>query len=186
MSTNNFSFENILVVIPDFKFDNRCLDEECPHFEEEGIHCEHVSDYYDYDTEGFKMYIKEVQDQLVKIGFDSCDRYDNDRNYGGNIIAELCLRNNSETSTRTIEVVIRSGYYDGANIDYKIIEDDDYLYEDNTKGRAREMKALQNKVDKIIPKIKKILRKNGTELLKVGQFSNGEAVYELKNKKAKK
>ena len=33
MSTNNFSFENILAVVPDFKFDNRCLDEDCPFFE---------------------------------------------------------------------------------------------------------------------------------------------------------
>ena len=184
MSTNNFSFENILVVIPDFKFDNRCLDEECEFFEVdlEGGEpkCEHCSNYYEWDTEGFKMYIQEVQEQLQKIGFDSCDRNDNDRNCGGNIIAELCLRNKSETSSRTIEVVIRSGYYDGANIDYKIIEDDDYYDGDYTKGRAREMKALQNKVDKIIPKIKKILRKNGTELLKVGQFSNGEAVYKKK------
>ncbi len=186
MGTNNYSFKNILVVTPDFKFDNRCLDEECEHFEEEGIHCKHVSDYYDYDTEGFNEYVEDIQSQLQKIGFENCDINDGDRNYGGKIISELCLRNKSETSARTIEVVIRSGYYSGENIDYTIIEDDDYYGWDYTKGRAREMKALQNKVDKIIPRLEKILRKNGTELLKVVQFSNGEAVYELKNKKTKK
>lgn len=168
MSTNNFKFENILVVVPDFKFDNRCMDEECPHFEEEGMHCEHVDTYYEYDTEGYKMWLEEVQEQLAKIGFESDDRQDSDRNYGGSIVATWSIVDNDDNCV-SIEIVIRNGYYDGTNIDYRVTETEMDI-----------SKTIQKMLDKKIKQVEKILRKNGTEMLKVGQFSNGEAVYKLK------
>lgn len=169
MSTNNFKFENILVVVPDFRFDNRCMDEECPHFEEEGVHCEHVDTYYEYDIEGYKMWKEDVQEQLEKIGFSSCDRTDSDRNYSGDIIACFTFYDKHDYF-KEIQVVIRNGYYDGMNIDY-IVSDD---------GCYEETKTMKKQVDAKIKKLEKILRKNGTEMLKVGQFSNGEAVYKRK------
>lgn len=170
MSTNNYKFENILIVIPDFKFDNRCLNEECEHFEEEGIHCEHVSDYYDFDTEGFNMYIKDIQSQLKKIGFDDCGGYEKDSSYLGKIIASIELLDKNDDVYKSMNVVVRSGYYSGENIDYTI--------EDNSNDKP--IAKLDKKFDTIINKVKKILRASGTELLKVAQFSNGEAVYKKK------
>jgi len=175
MSTNNFKFENILAVTPDFKFDNRCGDEECEHFEEElnggEATCEHVETYYEYDTEGYKMWVAEVQEQLEKIGFSSCDRYDNERNYTGQIIADFNVFDTHGDIYKTIEVVIRNGYYTGSNMDYNII-DGDY---------QKELKKLDKKIESKCNRLEKVIRKNCTELLKVGQFSNGEAVYKLKN-----
>jgi len=84
-----------------------------------------------------------------------------------------------------LEVVIKSGYYSGANIDYTIDGDFGIENEQNKKQIAH-YEAMHRKLDRMVEKTKKILRKNGTEMLKVGQFSNGEAVYELKNKKSKK
>jgi hypothetical protein len=168
MSTNNFKFENILVVIPDFKFDNRCMDEDCEHYESEGVNCEHVDTYYEYDTEGYNMYVKDMQEQLTKIGFTSRDSWNHDNNYNGYIIADWVIED-KEGNLKVLEVVIRNGYYDGANIDYTIIE-----------GEYTGNKTLDKKFESQVKKLEKLLRKNGTELLKVGQFSNGEAVYQLK------
>lgn len=177
MSTQNFKYENVLITIPDFKFDNRCMDEECPHYEEEGNHCEHVSDHYDYDTEAYEIYVQEVQEQLKKIGFEDCDSFKNDRNYGGKIISSYCLLDKNDDVYKAVEVVIRNGYYHGANIDYTIEDSTESIYgsNDNTK-----IKTLDKKFDAKIVKLEKILQKNGTELTRVGVFSNGEAVYKLK------
>lgn len=172
MSTNNFKYENILVVIPDFNFDNRCMNEDCEHFESEGINCEHVNTYYEFNTEDYNMYVKDLQEQLQKIGFDSCDRNDNDRSYSGQIIAEWSIYDKNG-NIKDIEVVIRSGYYQGANIDY-IITEGDYDY--------TETKTMKKKIEVKIRQLEKILRKNGEEYLKVASFSNGEAFYKKLNK----
>lgn len=174
MSTNNFKFENILIVLPDFKLDNRCLDEECEFFEVdlEGGEpkCEHVSNYYDFDTEGFNMWVSDMKSQLEKIGFEDWDSYDNNRNYNVLTIATWSIEDKNGNK-KEIEVVIRNGYYDGANIDY-FINNCDYSY--------IETQTMKKKIDSKIKQLEKVLRKNGTELLKVGQFNNGEAVYKLK------
>lgn len=169
MSTNNFKYENILVVIPDFVFDNRCMDEDCEHFESEGVNCEHVDTYYEYDTEGYDMYVEDLQEQLEKIGFDGCDKWESGRD-GGKIIADWSIED-KEGNLKVLEVVIRSGYYDGANIDYTI--HDNY-------GEFKSNKTLDKKFEAKCKAVEKILRKNGKELTKVAQFSNGEAIYQLK------
>lgn len=168
MSTNNFKYENILVVIPDFKFDNRCLNEECEYFEREGVNCEHVDTYYEFDTEGYNMYVKDLQEQLQKIRFNSCNRSDR---YEGSIIADWSIEDKNG-NLKTVEVVIRNGYYEGANIDYSI-EDDGYY---------KETKTREDKIASKVRQLEKILRKNGEEYLKVASFSNGEAVYKKLNK----
>jgi len=172
MSTNNYKWKNVLVVVPEFKFDNRCMDEECSHYEEELTDgeplCEHCDNYYDYDTEGFKMYVEEVQEELSKIGFESCDEMDNERNYEGNIISQLSYMDSHDNIIATIQVVIRNGYYDGMNIDYTL----EYQM-DTTKSMEQKIATLCNKVAKI-------LKASGTELQQLGTMSNGEGVYQLK------
>lgn len=168
MSTNNFSFENILVVLPDFSFYHESEGCDCEDKDEKGI-CKMQGEYVGFDQYAYDEWIEDMQSQLEKIGFDSCDRWDRNRNYEGKIIAEWSVYDKNENK-KSIEVVVRSGYYEGANIDY-VIEDDGY-YE--------ETKANEKKIASKINRLEKILRKNGTEMLKVGQFSNGEAVYKLK------
>lgn len=164
MSANNFKFENILVVLPSFNFDYKkpcnCCDSE---------DCEYAELDSQFDENAYHFWIEDMQEQLEKIGFSSCDRWDRNRNYEGKIIAEWSVYDKND-NRKDIEVVVRSGYYEGANIDY-VIEDDGY-YE--------ETKANEKKIASKINRLEKILRKNGTEMLKVGQFSNGEAIYKLK------
>jgi len=168
MSTCNFSYDNILVVIPDFTFKNVCMDEECPHFEEEEkcIHTE-GGNYYDYDTEGYNIYVSNIQKQLSKIGYTGCDRWDNNRNYEGKIISYCNIEDKKGNIYQKIEVIIRNGYYEAQNIDY--VHD----YEDNIPDTKYLQKRLLSKIEKT----KKILLKNGTEYYKAYQFSNGEAGY---------
>lgn len=174
MSTNNFKFKNILITLPSFNYDykkpcNCCNDEDCEFAELDS----------EFDEDAYNEYVKDLQTQLAKIGFDSCYQLDNDRNYNGTKIARYGLEDNDGMIV-WLEVVIRAGYYDGANVDYTIDGDWGGLDEgDYTKARAKKYASLHNKLDKQVARLEKILRKNGTEMLKVGQFSNGEAVYKL-------
>lgn len=169
MSTNNFKYENVLVVLPDFNFYHESEGCDCEDKDEKGI-CKMQGDYVDFDKYAYDEYIGDMQSKLEKIGFSSCERWDNDRNYGGKIIAEWSIYDKND-NRKDIEVVVRSGYYNGANIDYTITEGDYDYTETNT---------MKNKIDSKIRRLEKILRKNGTEMLKVAQFSNGEAMYQLK------
>lgn len=171
MSTNNFSFNNILVVIPDFNFYHESEGCDCENKNEDGV-CKRAGDYIDFDQWGHDNYIEEVQKQLQEIGFDSCDKYENGGSYGGKVIAQYGVEDKTGM-IKWLEVVIRSGYYSGANIDYTI--DGDFA-----DGIPRT--ALDKTFNRLVRQTEEILRKNGTEMLKVGQFSNGEAFYELKNK----
>lgn len=162
MSTNNFKFENILIAVPDFSVI------------EDG-------DFIGFDTFAYDEWQGELQDELIKIGFEDCDKYDGDRNYGGRIISRYGLED-TDGMIVWLEVVVRDGYYGGQNVDYTIDGDFGIENEQNKKQVAH-YEAMHRKLDKMKAKVEKILRNYGTELLKVGQFSNGEAVYELKNKK---
>lgn len=171
MGANNFAFDNVLAVVPDFDLENRCMDEGCHNFEgEDETACEHGGGYYDFDTEGFNMFIDEVRANLVKVGFEEKTGSDNNRNYTGNYIAEKTIYNSKEEIYKTIIVLWRAGYYNGANIDY-IIEDE---------GEANETKFLENKLKVNERKAKKVILKHCTELSQLGTMSNGEAVYKLK------
>lgn len=167
MSTNNFKFENILIAIPDFNIVTE--DEE----------------YIGYNESAHHDYITDVQSQLEKIGFESCDKWDNDRSYNGNIIASWGLQDNKDLMIKYLEVVVRGGYYGGANIDY-IIDGDFGVENEQNKKQIAHYEALNRKFDRMVEKTEKILRKNGTELLKVAQFSNGEAAYEVKKQHGKR
>lgn len=97
---------------------------------------------------------------------------------GGHIVAKWGLLDN-DGMIKWLEVVIRSGHYSGMNIDYTIDGDFGIEREQNKKQVAH-YEAMNRKFDRQKRKVEKILRENGKELLKVGQFSNGEAVYKLK------
>jgi len=171
MSTQNFKFENVLIKIPDFNMFHEC-DGMCE------SDCDRADEQAEFDDFGYGEYIADVQSQLQKIGFDSCKKSDNDRNYPGTIISK-CGLEDKDGMIVWLEVVIRSGYYDGGNIDYTIDGDFGIENEQNKKQVAH-YEAMHRKLDKLVEKTVKVLRKNGTEMLRVGVFSNGEAVYKLK------
>ena len=103
--------------------------------------------------------------------------------------------------TVSIEILMRSGYYEGANLDYEInynidsIEFDDpedafqaYIDVatwsfDMSKGLAtiqakNAVKRLENISNELIEKVEKILKDNCTHVLQVSAiFSNGETWY---------
>ena len=103
--------------------------------------------------------------------------------------------------TVSIEVLMRSGYYEGANLDYEInynvesVEFDDlseafqayfdvatYDFDMNkglakiqAKNAANRLKAMS---EELIENVEKILKANCTHVLQVSaQFSNGETLY---------
>ena len=167
MSTNNFKYDNILVVAPDFNLYHQCDEQGDEGCEKD---CESNGEFIEFDNFAYDCYVKDVQDDLEKIGFETCDKYETGGD-GGKIIASLGVED-STGMIKYLDVVIRSGYYDGINIDYIINGE----FADDAKYR----KSLDKKFDALVIKTEKILRKNGTEMLKVEQFSNGEAVYKKK------
>jgi hypothetical protein len=119
--------------------------------------------------------LKEELQGKFKEGYES-DEYMNDglsRSYGGKEIFRIPVTTNQGETYRMIIVYYRGGYYGGANIDYYVSQDGYYAEPKGTKTLDKEI-ASQSK------KIEKILRKYGTELTKVANFSNGEAVYKVK------
>lgn len=168
MSTNNFRFKEILVVCPDFNFYHDC--EWCGCEKDESGRCSQDGEWESFDDFAYDEYVKDMQNRLEKIGFYSMDKLDGESSYGGRIIAEMDFYHKDEVY-KTISVVIRSGYYDGANIDYTV----------EASGYTDGTKTLDKKIDNKCNRLKKILTKyGGEEYLKVGQFSNGEAVYKKK------
>lgn len=180
MSTNNFSFENILVVIPDFNFYHESEGCDCEDKDEKGV-CKMQGEYVDFDQYGYEEYKNDMQSYLetMKIAkniyYNNLDKWDNNN---GRIIGEFIINDKNENHFTKINVVIRNGYYEGANIDYTIDKDRDYY---NYPLSASEMFKLDKQLQVLLKKIEKVLVKyGGEEYLKVGQFSNGEAVYKKK------
>lgn len=151
MSTNNFSWDNILVVV------------DTDDWDENGMDCEMLEDDIQYMLlpikEGYKV-----------------DKWEEGRRGGRKIWAVDIARYYKEQGTliyKTIYIVLRSGYYSGMNIDY-IIEDGEDI------DTFKSVRGLEKEVEKMSRKIAKILRRCGTELVQLGSFSNGEAVYQVK------
>jgi hypothetical protein len=124
------------------------------------------------------------------------------RSFSGSVIGGV----SEEKTYMGVEVrvkliaVIRSGYYQGANLDYEIeysadgYENDEFdgvidewvyqanKYNNNGLVQANRSKVenwLENTKNEMIEKLEKIYSEySDVKLVKVGQFSNGEAVYE--------
>jgi hypothetical protein len=130
---------------------------------------------------------------------------DDHRNFYGSALGRYLLDKDYMGITIEIEltVLMRSGYYEGCNLDYNIDihvdghshDDVDYAIDEweyqankwNNAGlvKANKSKAqvwLENTLHKMSGEIESMLAYHcGVELVKVAQFSNGEAVYERVN-----
>ena len=116
--------------------------------------------------------IQEDLQNVFKDGYEISE-YINDRSYGGRYVFAVPVYTKGSELYKKIKVYYRGGYYSGANIDYIVGECE--LYDE-----VETLETLDAKVERYCKSIEKILRTYGTELLKVAQFSNGEAVYKVK------
>ena len=116
---------------------------------------------------------------MPKLG----DYLGNDRNFQGH---ELLTGYKEQDKLMYTTITIRAGYYSGACIDFEQDEDKAYEYEnDKYIGRPKD-EQLKKRVEKILERERKIANKildklikdyGYVEIKKIGQFSNGEAVY---------
>lgn len=142
MSTNNFNFKNICVVVKDE---------------------EYYDGYVEDSAEFLKEKIKglEVQVPAKWLG--------NDSRVLGYVDFE---RSNGEHYAR-IYITLNSGYYADACLDYVVEREDDSVL----------LNTIETKIDSKGRAIAKALRTMGQEVIKVAQFSNGEAVYKAIKRK---
>lgn len=145
MSTNNFNFKNICVVVSD-------------------------DDYYDGYVEDSAEFLKEkIKGVEVQV---PAKWLGNDSRVLGYVDFE---KSNGEHYAR-IYVTLNSGYYADACLDYVVERESDY-------GYIEVSKSIETKIDSKCRAIAKALRTMGQEVIKVAQFSNGEAMYKAIKRK---
>jgi hypothetical protein len=177
MSTNNFSYENICVVVhsPLLYGCDTCEIEQ----KDSSVCTGCGGDMYDYTDENIQSdidYYKNTLEQSIN-DFSSTDKKEWYNNYL--LLGKVILDRLDSSNYTVIYVTYNPGYYNAACLDYTV---DRIIYEDDSDKQAKEEgKRILSKCKEI----EKVLRTFGTEIKKVGQFSNGEAVYKLVDNKQK-
>lgn len=170
MSTNNFAYDNICVVVHN---DTEYYCGDCDVYQTNESKCEkcgeemqddNVEDFYDADISNWGDILEERIKGFTKGG----KLRDSNRNYPRAVLGSIDVYKASGDLYATIYAVYTSGYYSGACLDY-VIEYDEY---------DEQLKSYDARVQKKCDYLAKILRTFGTEVRRVAVFSNGEAVYE--------
>lgn len=169
MSTNNFSYENICVVVHN---DTEYYCEDCEVYQMNNSTCEScgndsmsdnaISDFWEDDL----VYFADTLSEKIKGFQKELNRKWTRRE--ALILGDCTFYKPDGEHYATIYVTYKSGYYAGACLDYSIERED----EDN------QLKTYEDKIYTKCNAIEKVLRTMGTEVRKVAQFSNGEAVYQ--------
>lgn len=190
MGTNNFAVRNASRY---FVIEGWYEDEETG----EEVHYEQ----WDWDAE-----IDYIQEALKEKGYGTNGDYTNDnRNFPAQYLAHKYNSKNFMGIEMYVEVtsVIRSGYYQGANLDYEInvsmeghgghdLDEitEEYLFEmieDYNDGENRGMMRINairannwitREVEQLTEEIEKVFDHMTTPYVKTGGFSDGTAVYE--------
>lgn len=169
--------------------ENGCDD---PDFEEE-------SEYSQPEQWECEDFINQLQDDLQTQGFDSLDFWDNERNYSGKYIAEKTISKQycGIWAEVNIKVIIRSGYYEGANLDWEVTKSfnsggcedlseseifDELVWCEVNKGLATIMtpyiiRWMDNESINLIEETEKFFEKVSMPLVVSARFSNGETWY---------
>ncbi len=151
MGTCNFSFENICVAV--------------------GVGEEWEDYHYDDLKESVVDDLGEAFKKVWGTRATDADGSDYDRNYSGSRIAEVDINHPRDFRVyRRITIWLRSGYYEGACLDYEIEEVDDC-------SDLRGTKTLDKHVDKCEKIVSSVLKRHGDELQVSARFSNGETWY---------
>lgn len=161
MSANNFYFKNFLYAVDDTD-------------DIDGIEYEYTKEAILEDLEADEYLASRCK------GIQSNEDSDELRSYPSSHLQEYLVDESKKYENFfTVEVVVRSGYYSGYNFDVNIVEYDTWGNFINVNHKDYEMtKKQKDQLNKILQNISKVLANHTTELKKVGQFSNGEAVYE--------
>lgn len=192
MGTNNFysNAKTIFAVLMDYE--DKVFDENGePTGETEMRSCE------EWEYQDLKDYAIELMEES-KFSYSDSGNFSNNRNFEGTLLGSLNV--DKSFGDMLIEVrinaVIRSGYYEGANLDYEVEYyagsgyDDhiNFAYEfeshsDMGAGMQKiQLKNAERWAEKITEELEEELERIFTQLStpynKVGQFSNGEAVYQ--------
>ena len=196
MATSNFhdsDASKIYAVL--MNYDSYICDEDGNETDEtETVSC----DEYDYEN---LMY--ELKEAFKKLGTYS-DHGDDERelrSFRSHVIgtvSESKLFLDQEVSV-DLTLVIRSGYYEGANLDYNLSYGiynsyqqkadntndiiDEFIYNADNKGMAKiqaknVLKWLENTENKLREQVENIYESFSTPLKVVARFSNGETMYQ--------
>lgn len=146
--------------------------------------------------------IRSELETVDRISYEQLDdNEDGLRSYPGQVIAGLTLKNSREDIYAECKIVARSGYYSGVNFDPviafynagtgeyverdeldadEVISAAEYTHDRQISRKAAEatVRRLERDAATLEKLAGEVLKKYTTPLIKVGQFSNGEAVYE--------
>lgn len=141
--------------------------------------CEIENDF-DYND------LKENLDSILEENdYFSDESYNDNRNFRGLFIGKktFTFSNKTKEVSAIIKPIIRSGYYQGVNLDYEFEIIDEYGYElnDYEKGTKTIFQKAQKALHKEIKNLEKIFSEIGTPLNVVARFSNGETIYQKAN-----
>lgn len=161
MSTNNFYYNNVLFTVDDTDDD--------------------YGEIYEINK---SFLLDDLQnDKYLAKRYGYHDETDNDElhSYSSTKIAEYFTDESIKYNNYyTVEVVVRTGYYSGYNYDYNIIEYslDGYIVSVNEYENCKTTTKQSKQIENITKRITRILNNHSTELTKIGQLDNGEAIYQ--------
>lgn len=218
MGTSNFAYRDRL-----FAVSLNCDCAKCAEEEDEVYHgCDCSSSYYDDLLDNIRSTMNGMAKKTknkITVTFDaypaSHEEYTNDNhNYGGRILGRIIATSDffGQEIKLVKRVIVRSGYYDGANIDhdlemssehtyeFKIAKDDDFkqcvesVIEDfvwqETMTKAQGAQHLKNMIKRfeamqtaLDDAFEYIATQNATEYEVSARFSNGETWYKPKEVK---
>jgi len=174
MGTNNFLNKNAKYFLS-----------SCPYI----YTCE-IKDDFEYSD--LKDNLNCEIDNIKNYEIEKNDCYDNERNFCGTYINKIIHR--LKEASLIINPIIRSGYYEGCNLDYEIeILDYSGYKVDSIQDLINDLKAdnlpyklIEKSFNKhlklMVNELEKIFENYSTPLNKIAQFSNGEAVYKQINR----
>lgn len=164
-----------------------------------------LQDIEDADTYDFEKdcLIEELTDKLEAIDYGEDSGHVKDRNYPAKIVASKTVEKDyaGVTFGFSLQVVIRSGYYEGCNLDFNLLNvegyEDTYTYicgeqairedlnllTDLNKGmvniQARNIaKWIRAALKHEIEQLEQVFAEVSEPYRVVGRFSNGETLYE--------
>jgi hypothetical protein len=198
MATNNFHNKNASKIYAVL------MNREQPILDDEGNETDETEYVYadEWECEDLLSNVKSEMETLAKkhktISFHKGGNADFLRSFDGSIIGSFWASKDYLGIDCEVEVaaVLRSGYYEGANLDFEITykvngyDYEDYMAEWEYSANNNHKKGLvniqynnvsnwfENTADTLINELESIFE-NFTEikLVKQGQFSNGEAIY---------
>jgi hypothetical protein len=149
--------------------------------------------------------IDNIQEDLKEKGYKEVDEkaIDELRAYPARVIAEKTeiktIENIDLEISITICAVVRSGYYEGFNLDWYIVYSDsnnynlkeldietifnnnDYEFENKEKEIEETKNWIENTKNNLIKELEEIYESISTSLVVTARFSNGETIYEKAN-----